>query len=32
MSRKTTRLRRLIEEPPILVMPGAYDVISARLA
>lgn len=30
--RKTTRLRRLIEAPEILVMPGAYDVISGRIA
>jgi len=30
--RKTTRLRHLIEDPKILVMPGVYDVISARLA
>lgn len=29
--RKTTRLRQLIEAPEILVMPGAYDVISARI-
>ena len=29
--RKTTRLRQLIEDPKILVMPGAYDVISARI-
>ncbi|MGE0386841.1 MAG: oxaloacetate decarboxylase [Gammaproteobacteria bacterium] len=30
-TRKTTRLRRLIEDPAILVMPGAYDVISAKI-
>jgi methylisocitrate lyase len=28
---KTTRLRRLIEAPELLVMPGAYDPISATL-
>ena len=28
----TTRLRQLIEDRALLVMPGAYDVISARLA
>ena len=31
-TRMTTRLRALIEERALLVMPGAYDVISARLA
>ncbi|MGE0880020.1 MAG: oxaloacetate decarboxylase [Acidimicrobiia bacterium] len=30
--RMTTCLRRLIEEPELLVMPGAYDAITARLA
>ena len=30
--RMTTRLRALIEDRALLVMPGAYDVISARLA
>jgi methylisocitrate lyase len=30
--RKTTRLRRLIEDPRLLVMPGAYDALSARIA
>jgi 2-methylisocitrate lyase-like PEP mutase family enzyme len=30
--KKTTRLRRLIEDPRILVMPGVYDVITATLA
>ncbi len=29
--RKTTRLRQLIESPRILVMPGAYDVITAKI-
>lgn len=29
--RKTTQLKELIERPEILVMPGAYDPISARL-
>ncbi|MFP4273565.1 MAG: oxaloacetate decarboxylase [Paracoccaceae bacterium] len=28
---KTTRLKRLIEAPEILVMPGAHDPLSARL-
>jgi methylisocitrate lyase len=28
----TTRLRALVEDAELLVMPGAYDVISARLA
>jgi len=27
----TTRLRELVESPDLLVMPGAYDVITARL-
>jgi methylisocitrate lyase len=30
--RKTTQLRRLIEDPALLIMPGAYDALSARLA
>ena len=30
--RKTTALRKLIEDRPLLVMPGAYDVLSARIA
>jgi len=30
--RRTTRLRRLIESPKLLVMPGAYDALSARIA
>lgn len=29
--RKTTRLRRLIEAPELLVMPGVYDPISVKL-
>jgi 2-methylisocitrate lyase-like PEP mutase family enzyme len=29
--RKTTRLRRLIEAPELLVMPGCFDAMSARL-
>jgi carboxyvinyl-carboxyphosphonate phosphorylmutase len=29
--RATTRLRRMLEEPGIVVAPGAYDGISARL-
>ena len=29
--RKTTLLKKLINDPEILVMPGAYDVLSARL-
>jgi methylisocitrate lyase len=29
--KKTTRLRQLITEKALLVMPGAYDAISARL-
>jgi 2-methylisocitrate lyase-like PEP mutase family enzyme len=29
--RKTTRLRQLIEDRKLLIMPGAYDVISAKL-
>lgn len=29
--RKSTRLRRLIEAPEILVMPGCFDALSARL-
>jgi methylisocitrate lyase len=32
MPRKTTRLKRLIEAPEILVMPGVYDALSAKLA
>jgi 2-methylisocitrate lyase-like PEP mutase family enzyme len=30
--RKTTELRRLIEDRELLVMPGAYDALSARIA
>ena len=30
--KKTTRLRALFEAPDILVMPGAHDALSARLA
>lgn len=30
--RKTTALRALIEDRALLVMPGAYDVLSARIA
>lgn len=29
--RKTTRLRQLIEAPELLVMPGAFDALSARI-
>jgi 2-methylisocitrate lyase-like PEP mutase family enzyme len=29
--RKTTALRKLIEDKALLVMPGAYDVLSARI-
>jgi methylisocitrate lyase len=29
--KKTTRLRQLIEDRKLLIMPGAYDVISAKL-
>jgi len=29
--RVTTKLRKLIEDPELLVMPGAYDPISAKL-
>lgn len=32
MPRKTTRLKKLIEAPEILVMPGVYDALSAKLA
>lgn len=31
MTRPTTRLRQLIESPKLLVMPGAFDPISAKL-
>lgn len=30
--RKTTRLRRLVEQPGMVVMPGVYDPVSAKLA
>src|SRR5262249_58627574 len=30
-SAKSRRLRELVRAPEILVMPGAYDVLSARL-
>ncbi len=30
--RTTTKLRNLIEQPEILLMPGAHDVLSARIA
>lgn len=30
--RATTRFRRLVEADPILVMPGVYDALSARIA
>lgn len=30
--RKTTRLRQLIEQPAMVVMPGVYDPVSAKLA
>lgn len=29
--RKTTRLKNLIQSPELLVMPGAYDALSAKL-
>jgi methylisocitrate lyase len=29
--RKTSRLRQLIESPKLLIMPGAYDVLSAKI-
>jgi len=29
--RKTTRLKTLVEDPALLVMPGAYDALSAML-
>lgn len=32
MERKTTRLKRLLHAPEILVMPGVYDALSAKLA
>ena len=30
--RKTTRLRQLVERPGMVVMPGVYDPVSAKLA
>ena len=30
--RLSTRLRRMLDEPEIVVLPGAYDALSARLA
>ena len=30
--RPSTRLRQMLEEPEIIVLPGAYDALSARLA
>ena len=30
--RPSTRLRRMLDEPEIVVLPGAYDALSARLA
>jgi methylisocitrate lyase len=30
--RKSTELRRMLKEPGIVVLPGAYDALSARLA
>lgn len=30
--KQTTRLRSLIEDPKLLIMPAAYDALSARLA
>lgn len=32
MTKKTTRLRELINAPEILIMPGVYDALSAKLA
>jgi methylisocitrate lyase len=32
MEKKTTRLKKLIHDPEILVMPGVYDALSAKLA
>ena len=32
MTRPTTRLRALMNEPELLVLPGAYDALSATLA
>jgi methylisocitrate lyase len=30
--RLSTRLRAMLESPEIVVLPGAYDALSARLA
>lgn len=30
--RPSTRLRRMLDEPEIIVLPGAYDALTARLA
>src|SRR5437762_5612101 len=30
--RASTRLRRMLDGPEIIVLPGAYDALSARLA
>ena len=30
--RQSTRLRQMLDEPEIVVLPGAYDALSARLA
>ena len=30
--RRSTVLRRMLQEPEIVVLPGAYDALSARLA
>ena len=32
MSSRSTTLRRMLDEPEIVVLPGAYDALSARLA
>lgn len=32
MQKKTTKLKQLIQAPEILVMPGVYDALSAKLA
>src|SRR4051794_6144314 len=31
LMRKTTRLKQLLNDRPLLVAPGAYDVLSARI-
>ena len=30
--RHSTRLRQMLDEPEIIVLPGAYDALTARLA